>query len=173
MLTLQAASLTPPPGLDALLAELGTGENGFGSIPVATGESTLDEFLARCMRDASGKVPADLVPQTTFWALEPSGEVVGMVRMRHCLNEALVEHGGHIGYFVRSDRRGRGYGKRILALALTELRQLGETRALLTTDEDNPASIAVIEACGGVRDRDGVGSAAGGPCLRFWIELND
>jgi len=87
---------------------------------------------------------------TTFFAREESGAFVGMVRMRHCLNEALVEHGCHIGYFVRSDRHGHGYGKQILA------------RALLTTDKDNPASIALIDACGG-----------GGPCLRFWIEHGD
>jgi predicted acetyltransferase len=171
MLTLQATSLTPPAGLEALIADLGGGANGFGALPVFSGESTLDEYLAKCVREAAGDVTAGRVPQTTFWALEPSGEVVGMVRMRHCLNEALVEHGGHIGYFVRSDRRGRGYAKEILALTLRELRKLGETRALLTTDEDNAASIAVILANGGVRDRDGVESAAGGPSLRFWIEL--
>ena len=171
MLTLEPASLTPPHGLDALFADVGGGANGFGGTPVGTGDATLEEYLAKCVREAAGVVPEGYVPMTTFFARDASGDFVGMVRMRHHLNDALLEHGGHIGYFVRSDHRGRGYGKEILALALTELRRVGETRALVTTDFDNTRSIAVIEANRGVRDRDGVGSAAGGPCLRFWIDL--
>lgn len=171
MLELIPAALPPLDGLDALLADIGAGANGFGGTPVGTGDATAVEYLARCVREAAGDVPDGYVPMTTFFARDARGEVVGMVRVRHRLNDALFEHGGHIGYAVRSECRGRGHGKRILALALRELRGLGETRALVTTDATNPASIAVIEANGGVRDRDGLGSATGGPCLRYWFEL--
>ncbi|MCB9903177.1 MAG: hypothetical protein H6831_02095 [Planctomycetes bacterium] len=67
MLTLEAASLTPPVGLDKLLAELGESQNGFGSISAATGESTLDEFLARCVRDRDGVGSASGGPCLRFW----------------------------------------------------------------------------------------------------------
>lgn len=40
-----------------------------------------------------------------------------------------------------------------------------------TGDATAPASIAVIEANDGVRDRDRFRSATGGPCLRYWFEL--
>ncbi len=31
------------------------------------------------------------------------------VRLRHFLNDRLRDHGGHIGYFIKRDQRGRGY----------------------------------------------------------------
>ncbi|MCA9001114.1 MAG: hypothetical protein KDB61_04260, partial [Planctomycetes bacterium] len=78
MLTLEAASLTPPEGLAALLADLGEGANGFGGTPVATGKATIEEYMQKCLRDARAEQPPGRVPQTVFWAIEPSGEVVGI-----------------------------------------------------------------------------------------------
>ena len=40
---LEAATRKPPPGVEALLADLGDGENGFGGTPVPSGKATLDE----------------------------------------------------------------------------------------------------------------------------------
>ncbi|MCX5772015.1 MAG: GNAT family N-acetyltransferase [Candidatus Hydrogenedentes bacterium] len=92
-----------------------------------------------------------------FWVLDADGVVVGMVKLRPCLNDKLRLNGGHIGYFVRRDQRGKGYAKEALRLALIELRKLGETRALITVDPDNAPSISVIERNGGrlenIRDR--------------------
>jgi len=43
--------------------------------------------------------------------------VVGMIQIRHELNEHLSQVGGHIGYSIAPSLRGRGYGSRQLALA--------------------------------------------------------
>ena len=128
---LKAASANEPPGLAALFADLGDGENGFGGTPVPKGEITLPEYLQRCieMTDAAN-LPPGYVPQTVFWIVDESGEAVGMVRMRHYLNDSLRECGGHIGYYVRRDKRGKGYGQEALRQALIELRKIGEKRAL-------------------------------------------
>ena len=169
---LEAASAVHPRGLRALLKDLGNGESGFGGTPFASYESTIEEFVDACVRAADPtQVRAGRVPQTTFWLLDEDGEAVGMARVRHHLNEGLREHGGHIGFFVRSDRRGRGYGKALMQLALLELRALGETRALITTDEDNARSRSVIGANGGGRARDGSRTESDEPTLRYWIEL--
>jgi len=130
MIRLEAASPSAPPGLQELLIDLGDGENGFGGTPVHTGETTLEEYLKQCrdMRDPATLRPG-LVPQTVFWVLDADGIAVGMVRMRHYLNERLRGHGGHgghIGFFIRRDRRGRGYAQEALRFALVELRGLGE-----------------------------------------------
>ena len=37
------------------------------------------------------------------------GDYVGIVNLRHCLNEALRQGAGHIGYGIRPEYRGRGY----------------------------------------------------------------
>lgn len=170
---LEAASLTAPRGLSELLRDLGGGENGFGRTPVHGGEVTLQEYLQQCcdMRDPA-KLEGGLVLQTIFWVLDGDGVAVGMVRLRHYLNDALRLHGGHIGYFIRRDRRGRGYGKEALRLALAELRKLGERRALITVEANNVPSIRVVERNGGCLEnmvRDAETEKVYG---RYWIDLD-
>ena len=173
MIRLEAVSTKAPPGLAELIADLGTGENGFGGTPVATGELTVEQYIQRCieMTDVT-KLRPGYVPQTIFWAVDEQGNAIGMVRLRHYLNERLKDDGGHIGYYVRRDQRSRGYGKEILRQALTELRKIGEERALLTVNLDNIASIKVIEANGGVFESEGQ-EPDGKRFGRYWIELND
>ena len=170
---LEEASMNQPEGLAELIADLGSGENGFGGTPVATGEQTLEGYLQRCinMTDAARLQPG-YVPQTVFWVIDENGEAIGMVRVRHYLNDKLRDQGGHIGYYIRRDKRNKGYGKQVLQQALEQLRKIGEQRALLTVDMDNIASIKVIEANGGLFESEGQG-ADGHRFGRFWIEINE
>lgn len=166
-----AVSMEPPDGLVDLLTDLGDGQNGFGGTTFAPGEISLDDFLRQCIGEADPeKLRPGLVPQTIYWLLDGSGVAVAMVRVRHYLNEGLRINGGHIGYFVRSDKRGNGYGKEALRLALLELQKLGEPNALMTVRVDNIASIKVIEANGG-KFEDEVTAPDGVWRKRFWIEL--
>lgn len=169
---LEEASLTPPPGLADLLADLGGGENGFLGTPVASGELTVHGFLQQCldMLDPAN-LPPDHVLQTIFWLLDEDGVAVGMVRLRHYLNDKLRLRGGHIGYFVRRDQRGKGYGKEALRLALIELRKLGEPRALVTVDPKNAPSIGVVERNGGRLENIVTDPETGKVYKRYWIEL--
>ncbi len=155
-----------------MLSDLGSGENGFMGTLVHTGEATLEQFLQRCceMPDPT-KVRPGFVPQTIFWVLDSSGLAVGMIRMRHYLNEKLRVHGGHIGFFIRRDQRGKGYAAEALRLALLELKRMGEKRALLTVDSENLPSIKVIESNGGRFEDIGTDSETGKTFKRYWIEL--
>ena len=117
------------------------------------------------------KLKPGQVPQTVFWVLDAEGEAVGMVRLRHYLNDKLRVHGGHCGYYVRSDQRGKGYGRALLGLALDELRHLGETRALITTYPGNAASIRVIESNGGQFADVRTDPETGAKYRRYWIDL--
>jgi len=169
---LEAVSINAPRGLAELITDLGAGENGFGGTPVHNGKVKLEEYLQRCieMTDAE-KLPPDYVPQTVFWVVDDAGEAIGMVRMRHYLNEKLKERGGHIGYYIRHDKRGKGYGKEALRQALIALRNIGEKRAMLTVNMDNIASIKVIEVNGGVLESEGE-DTEGKKFGRFSIELD-
>jgi predicted acetyltransferase len=167
------ASNVPPAGLRDLLGELGNGESGFSGTAFGRGEATLEEYLRMCCDGPDPtKLKLGLVPQTVYWLLDESGTAVGIVRVRHCLNERLLQHGGNIGFFVRAAYRGRGYGKLALRLALDELRKLGEKRALLTVNEGNTPSIRAIQSCGGqlenvISDSDGKTRT-----MRFWVDLD-
>jgi len=171
MLSLVAASAIPPRDLAEMLLELGGGENGFGGTPFGSGEMTLGEYLDYCVNQSDPTfVPDHRVPQTIFWIVEDA-RAVGMLRMRHQLNEALQVKGGHIGYYVRPSARGRGFATEALRQALPMLARHGVTKALLSTDPDNVASIRVIQANGGVL-ADQVPDPDGPDLInQYWIDL--
>lgn len=81
----------------------------------------------------------------TFLALDPQGAMVGIINIRHTLNEKLEKAGGHIGYSVHPALRRRGYATEMLALALAYCREtLGLDEVLLACYDDNPASARTI-----------------------------
>jgi predicted acetyltransferase len=112
-----------------------------------------------------GRVPA------TFLVADVAGEITGRASIRHRLNEHLEREGGHIGYAVLPRYRRRGYATEILRQSLIITRAAGVDRVLVTCDDNNPGSIAVIEANGG--RLDGKVAATGGEghlIRRYWID---
>jgi predicted acetyltransferase len=164
------ASLDPPEGLEAFLIEVGEGESGFGPAGYTPEKETLSSFLQRQADNAESRnLPEGWVPQTTFWLLDDAGAIVGMCRLRHKLTDGLLHHGGHIGYYVRESARRKGYGAIQLSLALAEGRKLGIERFLLTVDDENVASIRVIEGNGGVLEDKRIDVDTGRLFRRYWI----
>ena len=90
-------------------------------------------------------LPEDRVPGTEFWLLDDMGRILGTSRLRFYLVPHLEKEGGHIGYDVRPSERNRGYGTEILRLTLDEAKARNIKPILVTCDEDNIASIRVIE----------------------------
>lgn len=106
------------------------------------------------------------VPSTLLVAKRRKDErVVGMINIRHTLNDYLLKCGGNIGYSVRPTERGKGYGKKMLSLSLPYLKALGNNRALVTCNVTNEASRRIITSNNGVYENsiDGI--------ERYWIEL--
>lgn len=115
-------------------------------------------------------LPDGWVP-ASFLIAELDGQVVGRVSVRHELNDWLFREGGHIGYAVRPAFRRRGVATEMLRQALVVARAHGVERVLVTCDDDNAASAAVIERCGGRIDPDHPRSdGPGGPKRRYWID---
>lgn len=169
---LEEASLSSPNGLSEFLTVLGEGENGFSGTPVHNGEVTLDEYLQSCCdgKDES-KLQPGLVPQTVFWVLDPDSKVIGMVKVRHSLVESTKINGGHIGFFIHPSHRCKGYAKQALSLALVELKNIGESRALITVYPENVGSVKVIEANSGKLEDTIFDPRTKHEVYRYWIEL--
>jgi len=109
------------------------------------------------------------VPET-FLLAEAGGVIVGRLSLRHALNQQLRDRGGHIGFGVLPGHRRRGYATEILRQGLVLARGLGLGRVLLTCNQDNAGSRAVIEGQGGVYE-DSITQAGGSVTRRYWIAL--
>ena len=135
-------------------------------------ESDFTSFVTRLHERSFGKhLKPGYVPESMFWLVEDD-RYIGQARIRHKLNDNLLNIGGHIGYYIRPSMRNKGYGTKILKLALPQAKELGIDRALLTCDETNIGSRKIIEKNGGVLENK-VPNPEGGPDkLRFWVNLN-
>lgn len=113
-------------------------------------------------------LPGGWVPEH-FLVADVAGVIVGRASIRHVLNEYLARVGGHIGYGVLRRYRRRGYATEILRQSLVIARAQGVDQVLVTCDDDNVGSAAVIEACGGVLES--VIDVADGASKkrRYWI----
>jgi predicted acetyltransferase len=110
------------------------------------------------------------VPFSLHWLCD--GDMfIGEASIRHQLNAHLMQEGGHIGYGIRPSYRGRGYGKRILALALEECRRLRIERVLVTCLDRNVASARIIEANRGRLENVIAAPSGQGALRRYWITL--
>lgn len=133
-----------------MLQTMPADENGFMN---GVNGMSFDEFQTWLVRQAESAEKTQIedgwkVPQSTYW-LYADGRPVGVGRIRHFLTDKLREEGGHIGYAIAPDARGRGYGKILLRELMKEAGKLGIDRALITVNNDNAASIKVALANGG------------------------
>ena len=115
--------------------------------------------------------PGHLVPSTTLLCVrEEDGRLVGMIDIRHRLNDYLVQFGGHIGYSVHPEERRKGYATQMLRLALREAACLGLERVLVTCDKDNEASRRTVLNNGGALESELLEGETE-IVQRYWIEV--
>lgn len=125
------------------------------------------------MKDRTTQRP-DLVPETRLWLIEDD-EFVGVISIRHELNDFLRIYGGNIGYAIRPSRQKQGYDTTMLRLALEYVKQLGIDKVLITCDWDNIGSRKVIESNGGILENE-IEIKRGDEIVlirRYWIDLSD
>lgn len=116
--------------------------------------------------------PAGLVPETEFLCVRTADDrLVGMIDIRHRLNDYLLQFGGHIGYSIRKSERRKGYAKEQLRLALEECRVLGLTRVLITCSRENTGSQRTILAAGGELENEVFDPGDGTMTQRYWVPV--
>ena len=116
-----------------------------------------NQAIRQMMLSAKGEgLPEGYVPET-FLFLWNDDEIVGQFRIRHYLCESLRTGSGHIGYFIKEEYRGRGYGKEGLRQTIQLARTIiPEDEIYLRVNKDNPASLKVMLHNGGyIEHEDG------------------
>ena len=68
-------------------------------------------------------MPEQFVPETYYYLWDKQ-VLVGEYRIRHYLTEALKVGAGHIGYSIKKEYRGKGYGTKGLAMVLDIAREI-------------------------------------------------
>lgn len=113
--------------------------------------------------------PKGLVPADTYLGFDKYDKLVGMINIRHFLNDALLKFYGHVGYNVKKSERRKGYASEMLRQVLSKARLLGIDRLLITCAKENIASSKTIEKNGGVLENE---VQNGDDFIkRYWIDL--
>ena len=135
-------------------------------------------WLKKCNDHRKGiNLPEGYVSATQYICIrEKDNKLVGMLQIRHSLNEFLLNYGGHIGDSIAVNERGKGYGKEILRLGLEKCREMGIYKILVTCKDTNIASRKCILANGGkLEDKrlinDPQNKDYGVALERYWIDL--
>lgn len=102
-----------------------------------------------------------------FW-IAAGDAIVGHVSLRPNTPTAAPDALGHIAYAIFPAFRGQGFGHRALAHGLAELFAQGIDDVLVCWEDDNRASIRIIEAAGGRLEQIGP-HRDGGRIRRYWI----
>ena len=108
--------------------------------------SVLPELM---MHEHPINMPDWFVP-ATYYYLWDDDTLIGEFRIRHHLTDALRTGAGHIGYSIKKEFRGRGYGTKGLALTLDLARKIvPEEEIYLRVLKENTPSFQVIRNNGG------------------------
>lgn len=123
------------------------------------------------MYENEDTVPDGHVPGSVFLAYRKSdGRLVGLINLRHYLNDFLFRNFGHIGYSVRPSERRKGYATEMVNWVLNEARKYDIDSVLITCAKDNIGSAKTIIANGGMLEKE----VEGGDRItqRYWIALD-
>ena len=155
--------------------DVGSDLNGTGGLKDVARGIPFEEWLEDVIKfqdkeyaESKGKVAAS----TFFTIRESDNKIVGMVNLRHYLNDYLSNYGGHIGYGIRPTERRKGYAKIQLYLALIEAQKLGIDKVMVDCINTNVGSEKTIIALGGVFDRAVVEESINETLHNYWIDVN-
>ncbi len=150
--------------------------NGSGGLDRIYEGYSFEEALDRCLKMENEEYAKSVnrCPGKTFLLIrEDDNRVVGTINLRWNLNEALLKHGGHIGYGIRPTERMKGYNKINLYLCLKEAKKIGLEQVMLTCDTDNLGSNKSIKALGGILSRTDIDPSDNKEINVYWINVND
>ncbi len=112
-----------------------------------------DEWLKSVTDNTSpDTVNPSWVVTDTYFAFDDNDRIVGIIDLRHELNDFLKDF-GNSGYSVRPSERRKGYATQMLGLILKRAGEAGLSRLQLGVERSNEPSIKTITKNGGRYER--------------------
>ena len=112
-----------------------------------------DEWLKSVTDNISpDTVNPEWVVTDTYFAFDEDDNIVGIIDLRHELNDFLKDY-GNSGYSVRPSQRRKGYATEMLKLIIERARQIGMDKLQLSVETSNEASVKTITKNGGKYER--------------------
>jgi predicted acetyltransferase len=126
-------------------------------------------YLRELETTAQGEdMPVGTIRQATFWLVQDDSTLLGSARIRPELTPDW-EEGGHIDFDMRPSERGKGYGTKLLEMAVAQARSFGLKELILICDAGNPAAERVIIKNGGEPVEQAPSIKPGEPVYRYKI----
>ncbi len=155
----------------------GSNINGTGGMDNILDGMTYEEWLIKLekMKDAQYAKSINRCPGKTYFLIRrEDNKIVGMINIRHNLNDAMLKFGGHIGYGIRPSERRKGYNKINLYLGLKKvLDDFGLKKVMLDCTVDNIGSDKTIRALGGILERCEVDPTDNDLTNVYWIDVEE
>ncbi len=146
------------------------GDTLYGTAGLKNADTFEEWYTAIVDNSKVETVKAGHVQATIYLVVRKSDlRLVGMINIRHRLNELLLKFGGHIGYSIRKTERRKGYATEMLKLALEKCRTMNMDKVLITCDKVNIASAKTIINNGGVLENEILEDNE--IVQRYWINL--
>lgn len=121
-----------------------------------SGSSLLDktphyaDWLAQVRANARREtlIPGWVLTEVFLAIRERDGAIVGIIDLRHELNDFLRDF-GHCGYSVRPGERGKGYATAMLQQVCAHAHMCGMEQLQLSCELSNTPSLRIITRAGG------------------------
>ncbi|MBE5881208.1 MAG: GNAT family N-acetyltransferase [Lachnospiraceae bacterium] len=88
----------------------------------------------------------------TYFAVDENDKIVGIIDLRHSLNDFLQDF-GNVGYSVKPSERRKGYATEMFCQVREIARQAGMKELHMAVHRDNEPSVKTIVNAGGVAYR--------------------